>query len=70
MDQAATFAHALPIWTGKDGLPLSWRHFVYGMRFIDRLSVRSILDMGAASRAGGAIEDDYANWRRSLAQRT
>jgi len=69
MDQAATFAHMLPKWTGSDGLPLSWRHFVYGMSFIDRMSVRSILDTSAATRAGSAVEEDYAKWRSSLEPR-
>lgn len=66
MDQVATFAHELPAWTGLDGLPLSWRHFVHGMSFIGRNSIRRVLDQAAATRGGMATEDSYANWRRDV----
>lgn len=69
MDQAAEFAAALPAWTGSDGLPMSWRHFIYGMGHLSRSHHRSILSGAAATRGGMATEESYAGWRSTLEQR-
>jgi hypothetical protein len=69
MDQAIIFAAELPTWTGPDGLPRSWRHFVHGMAGIDRRATRHMLDSAASARAGGATEEGYADWRREASGR-
>lgn len=69
MDQLATFVSDMPAWTGPDGLPLSWRHFLYGLRVLSRKSARQILDIASGVRGGMAVEDDYAGWRQDLGEK-
>lgn len=66
MDQAAQFAAELPRWTGSDGLPLSWPHFVVGMRHLGRAANTTTLGQAAAVRAGMASTRDYSDWRNDL----
>ena len=37
------FVREVPAWCGVDGLPLSWRHFVFGMGVIQREKARTTL---------------------------
>ena len=69
MMQAAEFAQRLPAWTGPDGLPRSWKHFVIGMRYLSRDSVLRVLDTATAVRAANAPGDEYHDWRASLSDR-
>lgn len=58
------FAYALPAWCGPDGLPLSWRHFVYGLQFIGRQWVREEVRAAQASRMGAQVADEgFRSWR-------
>ena len=66
MDDLATFAQALPSWVGSDGLPLSYRHFRYGMAHLSRDDARQTLRLGIAGRMAGASNQDFRSWRREL----
>jgi hypothetical protein len=66
MDQAAEFAACLPAWTGGDGLPMSWQHFVYGMAYLGRAANRRLLEVSSATRGGAATEESYASWQNKI----
>lgn len=70
MAQLVRFVAVMPNWTGSDGLPLSWHHFAYGSRHLDRLDARRILDMGAAVRGGMSTKESYVRWEREIEART
>lgn len=40
MDGLAMFVRHFPGWTGPDGYPLSWRHYLYGLSYISRERAR------------------------------
>lgn len=67
MDDLATFSARLPTWTAG-GVPLSYRHFRYGMAWINRDAIRHTMSAAAAARAGGATKDSYADWRRDMSE--
>lgn len=66
MEDLATFAHAFPSWCGGDGLPLSYRHYRYGMTHLGRDDARATLRLAIAGRMSQAGKDDFAAWRRHL----
>lgn len=53
-----------PGWIGADGMPASWRHFVYGMEHINRKYAQQSLQLERATFIANAHEDDRANWLR------
>lgn len=59
-----TFAAALPAWTGADGLPLSFRHFVHGMAHIGRSHLRDELARAQATRNAGLKLEDFQAYQR------
>jgi len=65
-----TFADRLPAWTGPDGFPLSWRHFVYGMAYLGRADLRAGLAAAQAHRAAGYSADDFDAHQRDVLRLT
>lgn len=60
----------LPEWVDDDGFPRSWRHYVYGMSYLERANARWMIDLAAATRAGAlGKEKAYQAWRRDLKRR-
>lgn len=53
------FAAALPAWCGADGLPLSYRHFVYGLAYLGRHTLRDQLAHAQATRLAQLPKDDF-----------
>jgi hypothetical protein len=72
MDDVATFAAALPAWCHREGseagLPLTWRHFVYGMRHLGRAHTRTLLDRAQAARIGQNAGAGFVEWQRDAQQ--
>ena len=66
IDDLATFSARLPSWVNDQGLPLSYRHFRYGMAWIGRDEVRQVLRDASAARLAQATKDDYTAERRRL----
>lgn len=62
----ATFAHRLPAWTGPDGFPLSWRHYVYGSAYIGRADAREDVRAASAHRVSQADQKGYRAWLREM----
>lgn len=60
------FAELLPAWVGKDGYPLSWKHFQYGLSFIRRSRARNELSLHSAFANAQAKHDDANAYRREL----
>jgi len=65
-----TFAAEFPAWTGRDGRPLSYRHFVHGMAHIARRHLRNALQLAEGHRMGGAVSDDFNAFARDVARMT
>ena len=59
-------ASALPAWCGPDGLPLSYRHFVYGLQFVGRTHLRDQLARAQAFRAGQQGNEEFRSWQSDL----
>lgn len=66
MDDLATFSSLLPSWVDAKGMPLSYRHFCYGMAWIHRHEARTLLRDSAATRLSQADRSDYSRERRHL----
>jgi hypothetical protein len=64
------FAAALPAWCGSDGLPLSYRHFVYGLAFLGRHQLRDQLAAAQAFRVAQFPADDFVEWQGDLVRLT
>jgi hypothetical protein len=52
MDGVMEFARVFPALMSRDGLPVSWAHYVYGMRHIGRTVARETLRAAQAARIG------------------
>lgn len=65
-----TFAAEFPAWTGPDGLPLSWRHYVYGVAHLARRHLRATLAIAEGVRMGGAVKDDFESFARDVSRMT
>lgn len=57
----AEFARVMPGWC-RDGVPLSWRHFVYGLAHIYREQARASLRMASASGIVYAAKNAAKDW--------
>jgi hypothetical protein len=66
MDITAHFARELPAWCGPDGLPLSWKHYQYGLRHLRRASARETIRQATAVRAAGADAKDYRDFESAV----
>lgn len=62
MDTLSAFARDFPAWCGKDGLPLSWAHYQYGLRHLVRARHREDLRTAMAVRAAGADKAGYQDY--------
>lgn len=56
----------MPAWCGRDGFPLSWRHYCYGLRYLGRSHIREQLARAGAARMAAAETDDYKAWYHEL----
>jgi hypothetical protein len=63
LDQLLEFVHYLPAWLGEDKLPLSWRHFKYGLDHIRRLKARNALAAADAARMSQVDMNAWNEWR-------
>lgn len=50
------------MWVGKDGYPLSWRHFIVGMRDLSKSRSQHMLDMFRSFGATQAKAEDVKAW--------
>jgi hypothetical protein len=66
MDGLADFVRSFPRWVGPDGQPLTWSHYVYGMRHLGRARSREDLRHTSAVRMAGADKKDYTPWHAEL----
>jgi hypothetical protein len=65
-DQLAQFARAFPCWAGSDGFPLSWHHYVVGMRHLSRATAREDVRRAVAGRIAGADVKEWKSWKAEL----
>lgn len=63
MDQLAGFVRDMPGWTGPDGFPLSWAHYIHGTRHLQRAKAREDLRQALAVRVGGADQKSYGKFQ-------
>jgi hypothetical protein len=64
--ELAAFVHALPAWCGRDGLPLSWQHYVLGTKALARQKVEERLHAAEAARMAQATMEDWQSWHREM----
>lgn len=50
----------------QDGVPLSWRHFVYGLAHLSRALASDTLRASQAAGAGWMKPEDMREWTRDL----
>ena len=58
MDNVAAFGKAFPAWM-KDGWPMSWAHYQYGMRHLGRAWAREELRLASANRMAQAEQKHF-----------
>lgn len=58
MDNVAVFAKSFPAWM-KDGWPMSWAHYQYGMRHLARAWAREELRTASATRMAQTEAKDF-----------
>lgn len=59
-------AHLMPALCGPDGLPRSWRHFVYARQYLARHHARETLLMAQATRIANTTGADWRTAVQSL----
>lgn len=64
------FAAAFPAWTGADGWPRSWRHYLYGMAYLGRAALREHLARTESARMANASADDFRALQRDVSRMT
>ena len=62
VDALAQFVLAYPAWTDKTGYPLSWRHFIVGIRRLTKARAQYSLDMYRAMAIAQAKVEDRKPW--------
>jgi hypothetical protein len=67
IDELAVFAQGLPRWCGADGLPLSWRHFHYGLSYLGRAYLREQAQVAGAVRMARGDEERFRDWAADVA---
>jgi hypothetical protein len=59
LSDLAGFCHRYPAWIGADGYPLSWGHFVIGLRRMAADRNTDAADMTRALRIAQATQESY-----------
>lgn len=70
MDELLLFVTYRPAWVGRDGFPLSWQHYVYGVRHIAREGMRQQLWMAQAMRMSSTGKMDWETYQRDINRMT
>lgn len=70
LDELQVFVAHRPAWVNKDGWPLSWQHYIYGLRHIAREQLRYQLLLSQAMRMGRSDLTDWNAWQRDVASLT
>ena len=66
IDGLASFVREFPAWVGPDGYPMSWRHYVYGMRHLSRVAARVDLRTATATRMAQTDKEPWQEWITEL----
>lgn len=65
LDAYLEFAEAFPGLLRTDGYPISWRHFVYGLQYIQRERAREALrTANVHAIAAKADEEHWESWTK------
>lgn len=59
-----------PAWVNKDGDPLSWQHYIYGLRHIARESLRHQVWMAQSMRMSRTTPENWDSWQRDMSRLT
>lgn len=65
LDDLLTFVDRLPLWC-RDGKPVSWRHYCYGMAYLGRAALRDTTRQAEAARVGQASSDEWKSFLRDI----
>lgn len=70
LDELQVFVTYRPAWVNKEGWPLSWQHYVYGLRHIARENLRQQMWMAQAMRLSRSSAQDFDTWQRDMTRLT
>lgn len=70
LDDLQVFVTYRPAWVGKDGFPLSWQHFQYGLAHIARESLRQQLSRAQSGRMARVAKEDWEVYQRDVSMVT
>ena len=66
LDELQIFVTYRPAWVGADGFPLSWQHYLFGLKHIAREGMRHQLWLAQATRMADVVQDDWVAWQRDI----
>jgi hypothetical protein len=66
LDELQIFITYRPAWVNTEGWPLSWQHYIYGLRHIARESMRHQLWSAQAMRMARGQKEDWDTWQRDV----
>ena len=69
IDGLCEFARAYPAWIDRDGRPLSWPLYQYGMAHLHRAALRHQLQHAQAVRFAGVVQEDWPRVQDELRSR-
>lgn len=66
LDELQQFITYRPAWVGQDGFPLTWQHYIYGLRHIARENIRRQLWLSQAARMSRIDKSEWDVWQRDV----
>ena len=66
LDELQVFVTYRPAWVGPDGFPLSWQHYIYGLRHIARESLRQQLWTSQSIRLSRQDNEHWGEHQRDI----
>jgi hypothetical protein len=70
LDELQVFITYRPAWVDKNGWPLSWQHYIYGLRHIARESQRHQLWLAQANRMSRIDKNNWEEYQRDVSRTT
>lgn len=66
LDELQIFITYRPAWVDKKGWPLSWQHYIYGLRHIARERLREQVWIAQAMRMSRTPGPNWDEWQRDM----
>lgn len=66
LDELQVFIAYRPAWVNKEGFPLTWQHYVYGLHHIARENLRQQIWMAQAMRMSRSSKESWDTWQHDM----